>query len=219
MSTTPDLAILDAFAARVPLRSHHTRAVRTSVDLVASVTERDLARPTPCRSWTLYGLLAHMTAQHLGFAAAARGDDDPSLWLPRPLDDDPAAAYGAAAEDVLTAFAVPDLLARRVLLPELSPTRTFSGAQALCFHFIDYVVHSWDVAVTLGRSVSFEEDLLATATVVAEWVPDNASRSAPGASFGPALPVADGSPLDRIVAHLGRSPAWPRMPEPVRLTG
>lgn len=210
MSTAPGLADLDALAVRVPLRSHHARAVRTSVDLVASATEADLARPTPCRSWTLYGLLVHMTAQHRGFAAAVRGDDDPSLWRPRPLDDDPAAAYGAAAEDVVTAFAVPDVLERRVLLPELSPTRTFSGAQALCFHFIDYVVHSWDVAVTLGRSVSFGEDLLAAATAVAEWVPDNASRSAPGASFAPALPVADGSPLDRIVAHLGRSPAWPR---------
>ena len=57
----PDLIELDA------------TAVRASVDLVAQLTPADLTRPTPCTGWTLHGLLAHMTTQHYGFAAAAAG--------------------------------------------------------------------------------------------------------------------------------------------------
>src|ERR1700732_4239867 len=50
------------------------RAVRASVQIVSRASAADLARPTPCSDWTLAELLAHMTAQHNGFAAAAAGD-------------------------------------------------------------------------------------------------------------------------------------------------
>ncbi len=49
------------------------RAVRASVRVVLQASAADLARPTPCADWTLAELLAHMTAQHNGFAAAAAG--------------------------------------------------------------------------------------------------------------------------------------------------
>ena len=55
-------------------------AVRASVDLVAQLTPADLTRPTPCAGWTLHGLLAHMTTQHYGFAAAAAGQEGPGPW-------------------------------------------------------------------------------------------------------------------------------------------
>src|ERR1700751_4741727 len=50
------------------------RAVRASVQVVSQATTADLARPTPCSDWTRAELLAHMTAQHHGFAAAAAGN-------------------------------------------------------------------------------------------------------------------------------------------------
>src|SRR5215831_5653179 len=81
------------------------QAVRESVRLVAQVTAADLARPTPCADWTLHGLLRHMATQHYGFAAASAGDGDLTRWRLRPLGEDPVAAYRAAAECVLAAFA------------------------------------------------------------------------------------------------------------------
>jgi gas vesicle protein len=42
---------------------------------VTQLTPADLTRPTPCAGWTLHGLLAHMTTQHYGFAAAAAGQE------------------------------------------------------------------------------------------------------------------------------------------------
>jgi hypothetical protein len=50
------------------------RAVRASVQVVSQASAADLGRPTPCADWTLAELLAHMTAQHNGFAAAAAGN-------------------------------------------------------------------------------------------------------------------------------------------------
>ena len=60
------------------VRELDRRAVRASVDMVAKVTIEDLGRPTPCAGWTLADLLAHMTAQHRGFAAAAEGAEP--IW-------------------------------------------------------------------------------------------------------------------------------------------
>lgn len=68
------------------LRGRHERALRASVAIVAQVSERDLGRPTPCADWTLRDLLAHMTVQHEGFAAAARTIDVPFTLDPDLLD-------------------------------------------------------------------------------------------------------------------------------------
>src|SRR5712691_12433353 len=81
------------------------QAVRESVKLVERSTAADLARPTPCADWTLHGLLTHLATQHYGFAAASTGDGDLAQWHPRPLGDDPVAAYRASADHVLAAFA------------------------------------------------------------------------------------------------------------------
>src|ERR1700685_3712749 len=57
---------------------------------------------------------------------------------------------GAAAGGVLAAFAADGVLDRAFTLPEISPERRFPAPQAIGFHFIDYVVHGWDVARSLG---------------------------------------------------------------------
>ncbi|WP_129667831.1 TIGR03086 family metal-binding protein [Phytoactinopolyspora endophytica] len=206
------LRTLDDLAARpdVDLVALDAQAVRTSIDLATRATPADLTRPTPCAGWTLNDLLAHMTTQHYGFAAASTGDADPAQWQPRPVGDDPVAAYRASAERVIEAFSVDGLLGREFPLPEFSTDNTFPAAHAISFHFIDYVVHAWDVARTLDLPVHFEPPLLDAARVVAGIVPGGEARLAPGAAFGPEVPWSGGSALDEIVAMLGRSPAWPQ---------
>lgn len=182
------------------------QAVRASVDVAARVRAADLSRPTPCAGWTVYGLLAHMTAQHYGFAAASTGDGDLGQWKLRSLGDDPVGSYRASAEHVLSAFAAEGVLEQVFPLPELG--RSAPGAQAVSFHFIDYVVHSWDLAKALGAEVRFAPELLEAALAVATAVPEGKARLAPGASFAPAVAWSGGSRLDEIVAILGRSPRW-----------
>jgi uncharacterized protein (TIGR03086 family) len=185
-------------------------AVGASVDLVAQATPADLARPTPCADWTLHGLITHMAAQHYGFAAAAAGDADPARWRPRRLGADPVAGYRASAEAVLAAFAADGVLDRQFPLPEFAAGALFPARQAVSFHFVDYVVHSWDVAKSLGLEARFAPDVLHAALPVARAVPGGEYRLAPGAAFAPVVTWPGGSPLDQVMALLGRSPGWKR---------
>jgi uncharacterized protein (TIGR03086 family) len=187
-------------------------AVRASVRVVCLAGPEDMARMTPCAGWTLGDLVAHMTAQHDGFAAAAAGDGaDLTRWQPGGRAGDPVGEYEAAARRVLAAFAADGVLDRAFTLPEISPERRFPATEAIGFHFIDYVVHGWDVARSLGLDrYELEPDLLDAALPIARAVPDGGLREQGLVPFAPAVPVTgEVSPLGQIVALLGRHPGWP----------
>jgi len=186
----------------------HRTAVLASVDIVNTVGTDDLSRETPCAGWDLGELLAHMTAQHRGFAAAARGTGgDPAIWNVDTVRDtvlaDPAGAYAAAADDVLEAFAG---ATGTFNLPDLGPN--FPAEAAVGFHFIDYVVHGWDVAASLGKPYRLPAAVIETALPVAEIVPDGDFRTMPGAPFAPAQNGEAANDFDRLLLHLGRIPQW-----------
>jgi uncharacterized protein (TIGR03086 family) len=191
------------------------RVVQATVTVVSRVGPAGLARPTPCGDWTLAELLTHMTAQHDGWVAAAAGDGgDLARWQPRAPAADPVKEYTAAAGRVLAAFGADGVLDRQFALPEISSVLRFPAAEAISFHFIDYLVHGWDVARSLGLDpgdYELEPDLLAAALPVARAVPDGEPRRQGVVPFAPGIPLpGEVSVLDRIVAMLGRSPSWPQ---------
>jgi uncharacterized protein (TIGR03086 family) len=188
------------------------RVVEASVALVKQAGLLDLDRPTPCAGWTLADLIGHMTAQHYGWIAAAVGHGaDLSVWQPGPPVADPIGEYAEAARRVLEAFSDEGVLGREFALAEISPVLRFPAAQAISFHFIDYLVHGWDVARSLGVDYRPEPDVLATALPVALAVPGGKARERDGAAFAPGREVpARAGTLDQIVALLGRSPSWPQ---------
>lgn len=70
-------------------------------------------------------------------------------------------------------------------------------------------MHTWDVAVSVGKVPVFDDDVVAAALAVAEQIPDGANRERPGASFAPRVsPAPGGPPFDRLLALVGRSPGW-----------
>jgi uncharacterized protein (TIGR03086 family) len=201
VATVDELARLDA------------AAVRASVEVAAGVREADLGRATPCAGWTVADLLAHMTVQHEGFAAAAMGaDGDLSRWQPQAYETAEAlvAAYAAAANQVIEAFGVAD---RAFILPEVSIPGPIPARQAIRFHLVDYVVHGWDLARSLGLGWDLEPDVLDAALDIARIVPDGEARERPGAAFAPRLEVPATTPLDQILILLGRNPAWRSLPK------
>ncbi|WP_406090789.1 TIGR03086 family metal-binding protein [Streptomyces sp. NBC_01013] len=185
-------------------------AVLESVRVVEQAGPGDWDRPTPCDRWTLRLLVEHMGTQHLGFAAAARGEgSEPAAWEPRAAGNDPVEWYRWVAHALLDAFAQPGVLERRFALPEIDAKARFPATTAIGFHFIDYVVHSWDVAAALGSRTAFAPAVLDAALPVALRVPGGERREQPGAAFRPALGPAPGDGTLRLVlSALGRSPDW-----------
>jgi uncharacterized protein (TIGR03086 family) len=190
------------------------RAVQASVAAAGDLSDADLDKPTPCGDWTLADLVAHMTVQQRGFAAAARGRGaDPDLWASRrQAADGPgtSTAYAAISADLLGAFADPQLGDTGFLLPEIRDGGPFPAHVAVGFHLVDNVVHAWDVAVSRVRHVELHADVLAASLAIAEQVPDGPERDQPHAAFSHRRPAAcDTPPLERILLLLGRSPTWP----------
>ncbi|MEU6766980.1 TIGR03086 family metal-binding protein [Streptomyces sp. NPDC046853] len=179
-------------------------AVRESLRVLRATRDTDWDRPSPCAGWTLRDLVAHMAAQHHGFAAAARGSGaDRTYWIAPELGRDPLKIYEESVRHVLAAFAEEGALERGFTLPEIGGT--FTGRIAVGFHFLDYVVHAWDVATTIGIGVDLPRPVVEAALEVARRVPKDPERRGPGAAFAPALPTPENaSPLEEILALLGR---------------
>lgn len=187
----------------------HGRAMRHSVVVVSQIHDDQWTVPTPCAGWTLRDLLTHMTTENHGFAAAARGETTSrDAWTDRSTGDDPRRDYAVSADEVVTAFAD---AAPEFWLPNISETFRFPATQAIGFHLLDYVVHTWDVAASLGRTVALEDDLVAAAQEIADRdVPDNERRHRPNAGFRPPVKVpGETTPLAHLLAFLGRDPEWP----------
>jgi uncharacterized protein (TIGR03086 family) len=179
------------------------RLVLESIDdILRAIKPGDLVRPTPCAGWTLDDLLRHMIGQHRGFAAAARGEaPDRAVWEQVVLDPDPYETYRAAVEEVSTAFLNP------VSILFLWGYGEFTPEVALRMHSVDYLAHGWDVAKTIGEPSDLDAALCATGIEVARRWPETIFGS--GDPFGAHVQVSEDAPVDqRLMAYLGRDPAW-----------
>ncbi len=184
-----------------------SRALDQAGDLVASVREDQLPDPTPCRSWDIRALVAHVVHDLGQFRVQASGGR-PDWSLPAPaLGDAREAAYRDGARALLEAWDTAGDLERMVQTPGLGevPVRFFVGQQ-----ITEFAVHAWDLAVATGRPVA-ELD-----TEIAELALYWASRAlrsefrgdeASGRVFGPEVPVPVGAPVqDRLAGFFGRTP-------------
>src|ERR1019366_5982018 len=116
------------------------------------------------------------------FAAAAAGiGADLARWQPANPAADPAAEYAAAAGRGLGAFGAGGVLGPEFALPETTPKLRSPASQAIGFHLVDYVVHGWDVARSLGLGRAgyrpepdpVDSDVFITVLLIAESVPDD----------------------------------------------
>ncbi|MCD0445699.1 TIGR03086 family metal-binding protein [Glycomyces sp. A-F 0318] len=190
----------------------HRRAMEYAASIVATVGPDQLGLATPCTAWDLGQLLAHMTGQNRGFAAAARGEEfDPASWAETPLSERFAETFAASAEDVVAAFALEGAAEREwLLLVGGDRPVPVPGEIGVGFHLIDYVVHAWDVAVSVGREPEFDPLVLSAVLTLAEEVPqDGPTRLGPDAPFAPALELEGGEGLlEQLLMTLGRDPEW-----------
>ncbi|MFT3852277.1 MAG: TIGR03086 family metal-binding protein [Ilumatobacteraceae bacterium] len=184
----------------------HRSSIAAASTYVARVTDDDLGRPTPCSAWNLGQLLDHMVSQHLGFAAVVRdGAAEPDAYRPVPFT---LAAWQASVDSLLDAFAGADLQAR-VVEVELHPTLPLPIGVLVGAQLLDTVVHTWDIAATLGDTYEPDPQTADVVLRIAEPIPDDDSRDRPGAAFAHALAPGP-TPWARTLALLGRDVGWHR---------
>lgn len=179
---------------------------RTALDIASGyagrVTASDLDRPTPCADWNLGELLAHMIGQHRGFAAAVAGGDAPrSASAPVPFSQQ---SWRESADELIAAFAGADLTAS-ILEVELHQTSPLPATVVIGAQLLDTVVHTWDIARSLGEDFTPDGALVEPVLRIAQRIPDTGNRDAPGAAFDHALLAAD-TPWHQALALLGRNP-------------
>lgn len=189
------------------IRELDRRALAYAGQIIDDAGDGRLTLPTPCPDWTLHGLLRHIVSQNEGFAAAARGRGAAlSVWRDGRLGADPPAAFAASAKLVNEAFGEEDVLDRPFALPEVRDGLTIPGAIAIGFHFLDTLVHAWDVAATVGAAWEPDGELVTAALAIAAQVPQDPESRGPGLAFEPVVPAPAGAPDgDRLLALLGRS--------------
>lgn len=179
-----------------PAEQHDLDAGRFA-ELAESATASDWGRPSPVAEWTARDVVGHLVEWLPGFLERT------GLGLePVDVTSDPAAAWRARRA------AVQHLVERHGDVEFESPMfGTTTVARAVDqFYTADVWMHSWDLAMALGRTPDLGEERCAAALAGMEPMDDVLRASG---QFGPRVAVPDdASAQDRLMGFLGRDPAW-----------
>ncbi len=179
------------------------RAVDAARTMIGAVQPGEMAASTTCESWDVRALINHMIGVCLSFTRALQGAppgvDSGSSDL---AGDDPAAAYARAAEALMQEWRAPGAL-DKTLVMRFGELPAAQGARIMG---ADQLIHTWDLAKSLGRPYTMDEDL-ASATLEMMRQFDNPDLRGPGRAFAAAVECPDDAPVqDRLIALSGRQP-------------
>jgi uncharacterized protein (TIGR03086 family) len=180
-------------------------AAEQLVARVAAVPAGSWDAPTPCSDWDVRALLQHVVNELRwipplldGATVAEVGDRfDGDL-----LGDHPAGATTDAAREAIAAAGVVDP-ERTVHLSYGDVTAAYYLAQV----GLDVFVHTWDLTRATGQDGTVPDALVAGATEAFHPDEEAAWRGA-GAIADPVPTGTTATPLDQLVARMGRDPGW-----------
>jgi uncharacterized protein (TIGR03086 family) len=177
------------------------RAVDIAHAVMQKVTAADLDKPTPCPEWTVRALANHMVGGCLLFSRAARGEAITERPAPTDLlGEDPAAAYGQAAEAATESWNEAGALERTLTIP----AGQLPGNVAIGIHTTDQLLHACDLAHALGHDLKVPEDLAETTLIFMQRF-ITPERRGPGRPFAEAVSVPDDASVQhQLVAFGGR---------------
>jgi uncharacterized protein (TIGR03086 family) len=186
----------------VDLLDLNRSALDLNLKLMADLEEAHLDMATPCAGWTVYELLRHQVESTLAFTAAVRRTD-----VEAPASDDLTVAYRVATDAATEAFRADGVLEREADFPGYGRR---PGRHIVAAHFVDNLVHAWDLCRAVGIDSTLDAELATAAHRMARHYPTTPDVRGPGAAFAMPLDVPEDAPItDRLVGLLGRSPNWP----------
>lgn len=156
---------------------------------------------TPCASFTVAGVLDHMTNLASAYAPAFRGDSSPNDGGSSALgSNDLPMRFQLAMDALLDSVQSPGALQRTIDTPfGPMPGSTFSRLVAF-----DGLIHGWDIATSTKQAWNPPEDLVAEIDAFARQAIAPALRD--GDTFAQETQAPpDATPLLRLVAFSGRT--------------
>jgi uncharacterized protein (TIGR03086 family) len=156
----------------------------------------DLSAPSPCEGWTAQHVVDHVMGGTTYYATEWGGT------LPELADDAPLAArYDAGRQALADACRAPGALEQMVASPLGGE---IPASVMLGIYTTDTLIHTWDLARSIGVEVELDPDLLQRSVEGVRGIEEVVR--APGI-FGPAVDVGDdASAQDKAIAFFGRQP-------------
>jgi uncharacterized protein (TIGR03086 family) len=183
------------------------RAQAVARHIIDSITDEQLALPTPCSEWDVRDILNHVLDGDLLVIAWLKGETPSWGRNPDHLGDDPhpqAVVLDRLAECY-------DLIAGQAGdLERIVTTRMAAmSVDALAERRIgDLVAHLWDLAVATSQPVDYDPELVETVVPYYQAKLDGKPRE--GAPVAEPQPVPDdATAADRLACYLGRSVGAP----------
>jgi uncharacterized protein (TIGR03086 family) len=172
-------------------------AIAGAERIVAGIRQDQWGLPTPCDGVDVRGMVNHLVAGNIAFAALISGTEPPDRDADH-LGDEPVGAFRASDGLLAAALRTPGVQERTYALP-FGPV---PGPALAGIRITELLGHGWDLARATGQRPEFPDDVAARGLAQAR---DQLRSRSPG-PFAPEKPVADGAPvIDQLAAFLGRS--------------
>jgi uncharacterized protein (TIGR03086 family) len=181
----------------------YPRALEIADETIETFPSDRWEADTPCEGWQAVHLAGHMIWAQRLLSSLARGEPWPER-LPGPADllafatIDPREAWRQARHTALH-----QLTGSVLDIPVEAPVGTMPlGMLAEVFGSMEMLVHSWDLATSIGRDIELDPELT---SALLKIVSEHGDALRGPDLFGPPLnPPEDGSEQDALLAFLGR---------------
>lgn len=160
---------------------------------IGGVTAEQRDLPTPCTDFDVRQLIDHILGWSTSYAARLSGREsreDPSSFRAGP---EPREEFHRSAKEIVAGY-----------------RRGGEAADQLPIEIVlmDLEVHGWDLATATGQAVAYGDEAAERALTAGRHLLKSVQRG-PGKAFSAEVePPADATPLQALVALLGRDPAW-----------
>jgi len=182
------------------------RSLDTAHSVVSQLTGPAADRPTPCPEWTASDMAGHLVAVADRIVGLVGGADLDAMALVRDgIAPEWESALTSSIQQVRAAWAPDEVLTQMMTTPWAS----LPGAVAASIYSAELLVHTWDLAASIGVGPEWNEADVADAVTTLRFGLPADGRGDDDMPFDPVVPTADDAPhIHQLVAWVGRQPTW-----------
>lgn len=180
-----------------------SRALDQTGAIIAVIRDDQEHLPTPCRSWDVTELVAHLVHDLEKFTERANGGTPDWSAPMSPVEGDYTGAFRAGATGLVQAWRAGGDLGGTAPIPGMGEVaKRFPVDQQIA----EFAVHGWDLAVATGQSTHLDPEV---GDVALTWArialqPQFRGGEDDHKSFGPEVDLPQDAPLyDRLAGFFG----------------